>query len=207
MPERIRGTGFDDAQGIGRALRLLGELLQARGQRFHIVVIGGAAVNLLGIVTRATTDVDILAFARPGAHGRLRLTPPDEPLPRALVEPARTVATDLGLDPNWLNAGPASQWRSGLPPGLESRVQWSNYGGLDVGLVSRYDLIFLKLYAAVDDAGPTSVHFQDLLALMPTDEELAEASGWVQQQDPSPVIADTVIKVVRHARSLRNRPR
>src|SRR5260370_30916003 len=176
MPERIHGTGFEDAQGIARALRLLGELLQARGQRFQIVVIGGAAVNLLGIVSRATTDVDILAFARPG-------------------------------DPNWLNAGPASQWQSGLPPGLENRVQWSEYSGLGVGLVSRYDLIFLKLYAAVDDAGPTSVHFQDLLALMPTDEELAEAGSWVRQQDPSPVIADTVTKVVSHASSLRNRPR
>ncbi len=207
MPERIHGTGFEDAQGIARALRLLGELLQARGQRFQIVVIGGAAVNLLGIVSRATTDVDILAFARPGPYGMLRLTPPDEPLPRPLVEAARTVAADLGLDPNWLNAGPASQWQSGLPPGLENRVQWSEYSGLGVGLVSRYDLIFLKLYAAVDDAGPTSVHFQDLLALMPTDEELAEAGSWVRQQDPSPVIADTVTKVVSHASSLRNRPR
>src|SRR5713226_6184684 len=138
MPDRIHHTGFDDAQGIGRALRLLGELLQAQGQRFHIVVIGGATVNLLGIVSRATTDVDILAFARPGAQGTLRLTPPDEPLPSALVEAARTVATDLGLNPNWLNAGPASQWQSDLPPGLESRVQWSEYGGLGVGLVNRY---------------------------------------------------------------------
>ena len=51
------------------------------------------------------------------------------------------------------------------------------------------ELIFFKLYAAVDDIGPSSVHFQDLIALTPTDGELIEASHWVGEQDPSPAIA------------------
>ncbi len=117
---------LEGAEGIGRALRRVGELLQARGERFHIVVIGGAAVNLLGIVSRATTDVDILAFARSNASGSLRLVPPDEPLPQTLLDASRTVGTDLNLDPNWLNTGPAGQWRSGLPrassPGCTGRI-------------------------------------------------------------------------------------
>lgn len=50
---------MEDTGSIERALRMLGELLEARGERIHIVVIGGAAVNLLGFVSRATTDVDI----------------------------------------------------------------------------------------------------------------------------------------------------
>lgn len=206
MTERI-GGGFNDAEGINKALRLVGELLQARGQRFRIVVIGGAAVNLLGVVSRATTDVDILAFARLDAGGTLHLTPPDTPLPGALAEAAKTVAADLGLNASWLNVGPASQAQTGLPPGLESRVQWREYGGLSVGLVGRYDLIFFKLYAAVDDTGPTSVHFQDLLALRPTYEELVEAGQWVRQQDPSPIIDDIVTRVIDHASSVRNQSR
>lgn len=198
---------IEGADTVGRALRLVGQLLQARGERLHIVVIGGAAVNLLGFVSRATTDVDILAFARPDASGALRLMPPDEPLPKALIDASRAVAIDLNLDPNWLNAGPASQWRTGLPPGLETRVHWTEFGGLVVGLVDRYDLIFFKLYAAVDDTGPQSVHFQDLMALGPTTEELADASGWVRRQDPSPAIADALTKVIDHASDLRDRPR
>lgn len=196
-----------NAGGIERALRLVGEIVRARGAQYHIVVIGGAAVNLLGFVSRATTDVDILAFAEADAGGSLRLAPPNEPLPEILAAAARSVATDLRLDPHWLNTGPASQWQTGLPPGLETRVHWRDYGGLGVGLVDRSDLIFLKLYAAVDETGPGSVHFQDLLAFVPTDEELTAAGRWVREQDPSPATADTVTKVIAHARDVRDRPR
>ena len=116
-------------------------------------------------------------------------------------------APDLNLDPNWLNTGPASQWQTGLPAGLATRVHWREYGGLVVGLVDRYDLIFFKLYAAVDDTDPASVHFRDMIALNPSDEELAKASRWVRRQDPSPAIADALTQVTEHARNLRNRPR
>lgn len=197
---------LDGAVDIDRALRLVGELVRARGARFHIVVIGGAAVNLLGFRSRATTDVDILAFARE-VGGSLHLTPPDEPLPEILVAAARTVAADLLLDPEWLDIRSGSQWQTGLPPGLETRVHWKAYGGLVVGLVDRFDLIFLKLYAAADDRGPASVHFQDLLALEPTDEELAAAGDWVGGQDPTPDTADMVTKVISFTRESRDRPR
>lgn len=189
-------------EGIRRALNLVGELLQARGLQFRLVVIGGAAMILQGYVARATTDVDILAFADPGQDKTLRLRPPDEPLPVALEQAAATVAEDLGLDPEWLNAVAALQWRTGLPPNLESRVHWTDYGGLQVGLADRYDLIFLKLFAAVD-GGPGDVHVQDLLALSPSDEELDAAAAWVREQDPTPAIADFLTQVIRHVRSNR----
>lgn len=192
---------------IERALRLVGELLDARGYRYHIVVIGGSAVNLLGLVSRATTDVDILAFASPDSAGVMRLRPPDEPLPEPLLSAAETVAGDLGLDPHWLNAGPASQWQTGLPPGLEGRVTWRSYGGLSVGVVGRRDLVFFKLYAAADDIGIRSVHFQDLVAFAPTDEELHDAADWIGQQDPSPDFNRIVSEVIDHARTHRDRSR
>ena len=76
---------LEDAEGIDRALRLVGELVRARGAHFDIVVIGGAAVNLLGFVSRATTDVDILAFAEADAGGAWRLRPPDEQDPSPAI--------------------------------------------------------------------------------------------------------------------------
>lgn len=193
---------------IEEALRLVGELLAARRVQFRIAIIGGSALNLLGTVSRATTDVDILAFGTPDELGTVRLGPPDEPLPAELAQAAATVATDLGLDPHWLNTGPASQWQTGLPPGLEGRVQWRLYGGaLWVGIIDRYDLIFFKLYAAADDRGPSSVHFQDLIALDPTDAELDAAHAWVCDQDPGIEFGHTVSHVVSHARHVRDRLR
>lgn len=197
---------MDGPDSIHRALQLVGELLAARGERIHIVVIGGAAVNLLGFVRRATTDVDILAFAREEGPGPLRLTPPEEPLPKVMRDAAAAVASDLGLDPNWLNTGPASQWSTGLPPGLSGRVSWRDYGGLVVGLVARIDLIHFKLYAAADDRGPESVHFQDLLALSPSDEDLETAARWVREQDTSPEFAAILTQVIDHARQRRTDP-
>ncbi len=192
---------------IRRALQLVGELLEANGSRFDIVVVGGSALNLLGIISRATTDVDVLALAERTRGGPTVLSRPGATLPAPLVGAARIVARDLGLDPHWLNTGPEAQWDSGLPPGLDSRITWETFGLLSVGLVGRRDLIFLKVYAAADDIGPGSVHFQDLVALVPTDGELTEAAAWVQSQDPSLDFGRIVAEVVKHARRARSNPR
>ena len=92
------------------------------------------------------------------------------------------------------------QWHAGLPPGLETRVTWELYGALWVGLVDRYDLIFFKLFAAADSAGPKSVHYQDLIALNPSAAELSEAVKWVGTQDASPDFPRIIQQVVNHAR-------
>lgn len=69
------------------------------------------------------------------------------------------------------------------------------YDALRVGLVGRRALIALKLFAAVD-GGPGGVHFQDLVALEPSDDELEEASAWVRTQDASSVFEQMVGEVV-----------
>lgn len=169
-----------------------------------MAILGGAALNLLGIVERTTDDVDILAFATPrsdGAPEQGTMRAPPEPMPEPLTRAARTVARDLGLDPHWLNTGPALQWRTGLPPGLEARVQWRRYSALWVGVVHRYDLIHFKLFAAADSTGPRSVHYQDLLALRPSAAELDAAAVWVRTQDASPAFSDTLDLVVTHVRT------
>lgn len=195
---------LDDYRTTEQALQALGELLEARGEHFAIVIIGGAALNLLRIVKRVTEDVDILAFARESqdASSPVLIEPPT-PIPAALTNAIEQVAKDLNLVPNWLNTGPALQWRQGLPPNLDRRVEWRRFGALHVGLVSRYDLIFLKLYAAADSTGPSSRHVQDLLALRPTDVELEDARRWVQNQDVSPAFHEVLDKVIAYVRDQR----
>jgi hypothetical protein len=199
-----------DLQGsraIDDALDRVGQLLAARGSHHAIVVLGGAAMNLLGIISRSTTDVDILAFAdvpriiEPGGERALPggIHPPPEPLSVSLVDAARTVARDMDLADDWLNTGPALQWRAGLPPGLELRIHWRRYSALWVGLVDRYDLIFFKLFAAADSVGPRSVHYRDLAAMRPSATELEAAAEWVRTQDASTAFADGLEQVLRYA--------
>jgi hypothetical protein len=188
---------LNDSSQIELALQRTGEVLQARGLRYRIVAVGGAAMNLLGFVTRATSDVDILAFGALDTHAGHGIIEPPEPLPDQLRYAAEAVAREMGLRADWLNAGAASQWKTGLPSGLASRIEWRSYAALDVGLVGRLDLIYFKLYAAADHTGPGSVHFQDLVALAPSDAEFTEARRWVLSQDPGTETACT--EVIAHA--------
>lgn len=188
------------SDSISEALLRVGELLEADGQSVAVVILGGAALNLLRIVERPTVDVDILAFATAeSGHTPPRaesIAPPPVPMPQVLVRAADRVATELGLPKDWLNIGPALQWRAGLPPGLTSRVEWRQFAGLWVGLVDRRDLIFFKLFAAADSVGPRSVHYQDLLRLRPTPDELAAAAAWVRTQDAAEEFARVLDRVV-----------
>jgi hypothetical protein len=198
MAPRSLGTSAD----IELALLRVGELLAAAGEPQVIVIVGGAALGLLGIVARATRDVDILAFAKPRGRGAWTLVPPPAPLPESLAAAIRTVGRDSGLADDWLNTGPALQWKQGLPPGLVTRVEWRQYAALRVGIVGRKDLIWLKLYAAADDR-PDGRHVRDLAALKPTDAELEEAAAWVKRQDAAPAFPGLVDEVVNYVRAQR----
>lgn len=190
---------MDEFQGAGpieQALAAVGDLLAARGARIAVIIVGGATLNLLGIVSRSTGDVDVIALAHRDAEGGLTLDNA-EPFPAELREAIRTVARDFGLPEYWMNAAVGKQWSQGLPPGIDDDVNWRTYGGLQVGLVGRRTLIALKLFAAVD-RGPSSVHVQDLMALAPTDPELRYATEWVETQDASPEFPRLIQEVIRH---------
>jgi hypothetical protein len=156
----------------------LADQLQALGSDFEIVVIGGSALTALGLVRRATRDVDLLAIAE---NGELRLA---EPLPPALLAARAAVAADFGLAENWLNAGPTDLLKWGLPEAFMSRVVTRAYGtALTVHFASRFDQIHFKLFAMVDQSGGR--HEADLRALSPTHGELTMAARWSMTQDPS----------------------
>jgi hypothetical protein len=88
-----------DGNDIENALQAVGELLAADGYRIGIVVIGGAALSLLGVVDRATRDVDIVAFANNHEHPENLEWPPC-PLPAELASAIAQVARDFGLPEN-----------------------------------------------------------------------------------------------------------
>ncbi len=185
---------------IERGLAAVGEILANEGVEVGVVIVGGTALNLLGIVERTTNDVDVLAVlgGEDDTTG-VTLAPPD-PLPEPLDRAIARVATDFQMSSDWMNTVVGLQWQTGLPPGLAGRLRWRRYGGLRVGLADRYDLIFLKLYAAADSEGPASVHTQDLLALRPSEGELRSAVAWVRGQDPTAAFARILEEVVAYVR-------
>ncbi len=185
-----------DRPQIELALHRVGELLAAAGQSYAIVAIGGAAMSLQGHTIRSTTDVDVIALG--SQHPEDQDLEPPVPWPEPLSRAAAIVARDLALVPDWLNAGPADQWRVGLPPGLAARVHWREYDALRVGLADRLDLIFFKLHAAADDTDTRSVHFQDLCALQPTRDELAAARTWILAQEAGPEFPRILDQVIDH---------
>src|SRR5215469_11395177 len=78
---------------------------EARSLHFDAVVIGGAALNLLGVVSRLTKDCDILF--------------PE--IPEEIANASKTFALEVrrnggDLGDEWLNNGPASL-QTQLPPG------------------------------------------------------------------------------------------
>jgi hypothetical protein len=167
------------AETLDTILGALGEQLRALGKRTEIVVIGGSALTALGLVSRATRDVDLVAIAE---GGELRSA---NPLPEALREARDRVARDFDLDPNWLNAGPTDLLKWGLPEGFMSRIVTRRYGdALTVNFAGRFDQIHFKLFAMVDQAGGR--HEADLRALHPNGQELVAAARWSITQDPSP---------------------
>ena len=172
-------------------LAALGEQLAAAGERFELVVIGGSALVALGLVRRATRDVDVVALRSEGALVSAK------PLPTALVAAGDRVARDFGLDPGWLNSGPTDLLGFGLPEGFESRLVSRAYGSaLTVHYAERLDQIHFKLYALTDQ-GPGR-HEADLRALNPSPAELAAAARWARTQDPSHGFREMLLAALDH---------
>ena len=145
--------------------------LADRGLALDAVVVGGAALNLLGVITRQTRDCDILHPA----------------LPLEVVDASRAFAVEVTaaggkLNVDWLNNGPSSL-AALLPAGWELRLQEVFRGRvLVLRSLHRADLLKSKLFALCD----RGLDLPDCLALAPTPAELADAVAWLEPQDLNP---------------------
>jgi hypothetical protein len=154
-------------------LTALAELLESAGELHHLVVIGGSGLVAIGVISRPTRDVDVVALEADGALISAH------PLPPSLLAAAATVARDLGLDRDWLNAKPASLLDHELPPGFRERLVSREYGpALRVSFASRADQICFKLDALIDRAEPRDL--ADLRQLAPSPSELRDAARWAR---------------------------
>lgn len=183
---------LNERDTLVEALTRLGNTLADRELHFHVAIVGGAALLLTGQISRPTQDVDVAAVA---SDGPLSST---WRLPDPLIEASRDVAATLGLEPDWLNAAAVAVIGDDLPDGYETRLDRYRFGPLTVSVLSRLDLMGLKLLAAFDE-GPHSQHVADLRAMGSTPEELEKALRWaLTRRDPDDPL---VRSMVRHITS------
>jgi hypothetical protein len=143
--------------------------LEKEGLTFEATIIGGAALNVMNIISRETIDVDCLLPRIPenilNAAAKFRLQNPE-----------------LGLMKKWLNNGPESLIRD-LNQGWEDRCQDIFKGkAIHFKTLGRLDLIKSKMFAYCD----RQTDLQDCIALNPNNEELKEALSWVKDRDANP---------------------
>ncbi|MCG2721525.1 MAG: DUF6036 family nucleotidyltransferase [Thermodesulfovibrionales bacterium] len=188
---------FQDKKEIEKILSALGELLDSMNATIpELVVCGGSALNVLGLVSRTTKDVDVVAFAEKLPNGNINLVKA-QPFPLILEETMKRVSRDFDLPENWLNPGPTSAVDFGLPAGLMERVETKKFGAaLTIHFLSRFDQICFKLYAAVDQG--IGKHYNDLVALNPNANELEKAARWSMTHDVSEEFRQSVKDLLRH---------
>lgn len=175
---------FKDKEEIEEILNAFAEQLKEEDvAHFEIVVCGGVALNILGLVSRTTNDVDVVAIVEQDEKGN-RMLFKVSPLNEKILKAAKRIEQDFNLPENWFNSGPTSVMDFGLPEGLMDRVESRKYGyNLIIHFLGRYDQIHFKLYAAVDQS--FGKHLDDLMQLKPTEEEFEKASRWCMTHDTS----------------------
>jgi hypothetical protein len=135
----------------GDFLRAFAALGARLGTSAEIVVAGGSALVLLGIVDRSTADADTVS---------------SRPKLSTFAREVAAVAEELGLAPSWLN-DEVTAYRDLLPPDFPSRtVALGTFGQLTVRVLGRGDLILMKMAAG----RPRDL--DDLQVLAPTAEEV-----------------------------------
>ncbi len=150
----IRGS-FNLELARSALVRLGAEL--GKGDSIEILIIGGAAGHLIGVLppSMTTSDIDAIHFRPPGTV--------DE-----VLNAADQTAASLSLPKGWLNHDDAALYDHALPPGWETRrVKVGDFGRLHVYALGRQDLIAMKFYAHRE------VDLEHLNAMHVTAQELA----------------------------------
>lgn len=158
---------MDPRKTLERFDRFLTDL----GLELDAVVVGGAALALLGVVSRTTRDCDIL---HPALAPQIR---------RAAAQFAlASRAIGEALDDDWLNDGPVTLGPL-LPEGWQARTEPVFVGrAIRLRSLGRLDLLRSKVFALCD----RGIDLGDCLALAPTAHELADILPWLVDQDANP---------------------
>jgi hypothetical protein len=177
---------FSGKAGIEEALkRLNAKMVYAELEPVELVSCGGASLNLMGLVSRTTGDVDIICAVVVSGNGKVQRLA-NMTMPAQFTELVAEVGREMGLKEEWLNFGPAPLMDFGLPDGLEKRLKRKGYGKcLALHVISRFDQIHLKIYAAMDPKTRIETHLGDLIDLEPTEAEARAAVDWLLKRKTS----------------------
>ena len=151
-----------------QTLAAFDRFLASNELRLEAIVIGGAALALLGITTRRTRDCDVL----------------DPVLPEDIASAAREFASQQRargneLADDWLNNGPRDLVNVHPRGWSERTVELLVGDGLVLRTLGREDLLRTKLFALCD----RQLDRADCLALEPTSVELGDLRPWGERQD------------------------
>lgn len=160
--------------------------LHEKGLQFEAVIIGGAALNLLGVISRFTRDCDVL----------------DPNIPHEVLNASQDFAAKVRqgggvLRDDWFNNGPSSLKKT-LPRTWQKNIQPLYKGkALVLHTLGRADLLKRKLFAFCD----RGTDRDDCMKLKPTREELIQALPWVKIQDVNvdwpKHVEDTIAELAR----------
>jgi len=171
---------------VGRRLAL------ADAREYALLICGGSALSLAGLVDRPTRDVDVLGTVKSSEAESLAT----EDLPEEVLQAAQSVAMDLNLQVDWLNDSASVLHRLRLPEGILKRAHRHEFGPcLTVYVIGRQDQVALKLYAALDrERGQR--HLRDLDAIGPTPVEMDFAGHWLLDRKTSLDFRRAIRKIV-----------
>ncbi len=152
--------------------------LTERGLMLKATVIGGAALQLTGLITRPTNDCDVL----------------DPVLDLAIVEAADAYAeTREQVSAGWFNNGPISLIRT-LPSQWSERLDPIFSGtAIELHTLGREDFLRSKLFAMID----RNIDLPDCVALAPTRGEWHLLLPWFDEQDGNPQLPEHVRNMLR----------
>lgn len=154
---------------VNNIIRAFDEYLFSKKLSFDSIVIGGAALSIMGVIDRETRDIDCL----------------DPKIPLEILQASENFRSEnphLNLAAKWLNNGPDSLVRE-LPSRWRLRiVPIFNGKAIHLSTLGRSDLLKTKLFALCD----RDFDFQDCIKMNPSQEELDKCFEWVSERDANP---------------------
>lgn len=166
---------------IQRALKLLNKELIKADCRFTLYACGGAALRLLGVITRDTVDIDVIT----------------DQLDPVLIEAKNRVARKLRISEDWLNNKVTPLAERLSSDWMCHCIQVFTASHLSVYSISRQDLINAKLHAAVDRYAQD---YNDLIDIRPTEQELETAREYTLKQGDTETYGVFVNGIVKSLR-------
>lgn len=173
--------GMANSYGIDQLLTELADFLEFEEVgSVELLVCGGTALGLQGLIHRETLDVDVLGS---WDSGLVEVVYQEEFSEKVKSCIKRVAGNHSELPEDWVNLGPRKLIGEGLPVGFENRIKTKKYGKtLTIHLLAREDLIPLKLYAASDRTRKRpEVDIGDLRVMKATFQELESALDWMRK--------------------------